>query len=131
GHGRPLDGRARRASRQGPPRPVHRAARRPGGRSGRGVRAPRPAARAPRLEGALLVSDALREKIRAIDKELVSLTARRLDLARRVGEIKRAKGVPIRNYQVEAEALRLVREAAAELGVDPALAEDLLKLEIR
>ena len=73
----------------------------------------------------------LREQIRAVDRELVELTARRLALARRVGEIKRDAGQPIRNYVVEAEALRLVREAALALDVSPATAEELLKLEIR
>lgn len=75
--------------------------------------------------------EALREEIRALDKELVALTARRLDLARRVGEVKRRAGQPIRNYVVEAEAIQLVRRAAEELGVRPALAEELLKMEIQ
>jgi chorismate mutase/prephenate dehydrogenase len=73
----------------------------------------------------------LRDEIRRIDRSLVELTAQRLDLARRVGEIKRAGGMPIRNYVVEAEAIALVRDAAAKLRVDPNVAEELLKLEIR
>lgn len=73
----------------------------------------------------------MRHEIRAIDQALVDLTAKRLDLARRVGEIKRGQGAPIRNYAVEADAIRLVRDAAAKLRVDPNLAEELLKLEIR
>lgn len=74
--------------------------------------------------------DRLREEIRALDRSLVEITAKRLALARRVGELKQSVKQPIRNYVVEAEALRLVREAALRLGVRPELAEDLLKLEI-
>lgn len=73
----------------------------------------------------------LRDQIRAMDRALVELTARRLALARRVGELKQGAGQPIRNYVVEAEAIRLVREAARELGVRPEIAEELLKLEIQ
>lgn len=72
----------------------------------------------------------LREEIRACDQDLVELTARRLALAKRVGELKRGARQPIRNFVVEAEALRLVREAALRLGVRPEIAEELLKLEI-
>lgn len=75
--------------------------------------------------------DRLRDEIRSVDRQLVELTARRLALARRVGELKQTVGQPIRNYVVEAEAIRLVREAAEKLGVRPQLAEELLKLEIQ
>ena len=75
--------------------------------------------------------DELRDEIRRLDRALVELTAKRLALARRVGELKQSVGQPIRNYVVEAEALRLVRDAADELGVRPQVAEELLKLEIR
>lgn len=74
--------------------------------------------------------DRLRDEIRALDKALVELTAKRLSLARRIGELKRQVKQPIRNYVVEAEAIRLVREAAEKLHVRPDLAEELLKLEI-
>lgn len=73
----------------------------------------------------------LRDEIRAVDRALVELTAKRLALARQVGEIKQQDGQPIRNYSVEAEAMRLVREAADKLGVPRETAESLLKLEIR
>ena len=72
----------------------------------------------------------LREEIRALDRALVELTAKRLALAKRVGELKLSEKQPIRNFVVEAEALRLVRDAARQLGVRPELAEELLKLEI-
>ena len=86
-------------------------------------------------DGGLALSEesdiaALREQIRALDRALVEITAQRLALAKRVGEMKKAQGQPIRNFVVEAEAIRLVHEAARALGVRPELAEELLKLEI-
>lgn len=73
----------------------------------------------------------LRDEIRRLDRELVELTAQRLALAKRVGELKKSVGQPIRNFVVEAEAIRLAREAAQQLGVRPDLAEELLKIEIQ
>lgn len=73
----------------------------------------------------------LRDEIRRLDRELVELTAHRLALAKRVGELKKSVGQPIRNFVVEAEAIRLVREAAVALDVRPDLAEELLKIEIQ
>lgn len=87
------------------------------------------------MAGGRVTADAeiarLRDEIRALDQDLVELTAKRLALARRVGELKQLAEQPIRNYVVEAEAIRLVRAAAERLGVRPEVAEELLTLEIR
>lgn len=71
-----------------------------------------------------------RDRIRSIDRKVIELLAERLRLAREVGEVKRAKGLPIRNYSVEAEAIQLARSAAAELGVDPQAAEEVISVLI-
>jgi chorismate mutase/prephenate dehydrogenase len=73
----------------------------------------------------------LREAIRTLDREIVAAAARRTALARRVGEIKRAAGLPIRNYTVEAEVVRAAREQAAREGLPPELAEEMTTLLIR
>lgn len=75
--------------------------------------------------------EALRRRIRAIDVEVVRLAAERTRLAREVGHLKAEEGLPIRNYAVEAEALRLVAEEAARSGFPSAPAEDVVKLLIR
>lgn len=71
-----------------------------------------------------------RDRIRAIDRELVHLLAERTRLAKEVGEIKQRTGIPIRNFQVEAEAIRLVRAEAEARGLHPDLAEEAIKLAI-
>ena len=75
--------------------------------------------------------EALRRRIRAIDQEVVRLAAERTRLARQVGDLKAEQGLPIRNYAVEAEALKLVQEEAARSGFPPGPAEDVVKLLIR
>ena len=67
----------------------------------------------------------LRGRIRAVDAELLALVARRLQLAREVGEAKRAAGLPVRNFGTEAEVLAHFRTEAAAVGLDEPLVERL------
>ena len=68
----------------------------------------------------------LRRRIRNLDAALLGLVAERLELAREVGEVKRAAGVPLRDYEVERRVLERGGEAAAAVGVAPELARALL-----
>ncbi|HWG91164.1 MAG TPA: prephenate dehydrogenase/arogenate dehydrogenase family protein [Candidatus Thermoplasmatota archaeon] len=76
------------------------------------------------------VLDTHRSRIRAIDRHLVALLAERTHLAKEVGEIKVREGIPIRNFQVEAEAIRLARQEAEARGLRPEAAEEIVKLAI-
>ncbi|WP_261663256.1 bifunctional chorismate mutase/prephenate dehydrogenase [Deinococcus sp. Marseille-Q6407] len=71
--------------------------------------------------------DALREQIDAGDRELLRLLQRRIDLARQVGDVKRAQGLPIYVPEREAALLEARRAEAAALGISPDLAEDVLR----
>lgn len=51
-------------------------------------------------------------------------------LARDIGERKRAAGVPIRNYEIEAEVIRAAEEQCRALGLDPSLGRELSALLI-
>lgn len=75
--------------------------------------------------------DELRKRIREIDRETIRLLAERTTIAREVGDLKAEAGLPIRNYGVEAEAIRLVQEEAAARGIPSAAAEEMVKLLIR
>ena len=75
--------------------------------------------------------DDLRERIRALDLDLVARAAERLALARRVGEIKRKDGRPIVDYAQERVVLERVAEAAREKGLDAGLVQDLFTGLIR
>src|SRR6516162_4632215 len=69
--------------------------------------------------------EALREQIRLLDLELVSLAAQRVLLAKRVGQIKCLQGISTVDYAQERVVLDRARSAARKHGLDPRVAEDL------
>lgn len=73
----------------------------------------------------------LRGQIRSIDARLLRLVKSRLDHARRVGGIKRRRGLPFRNYQVEAEVIRFARRECRRLRLPPDLGDEVMRLMIR
>jgi chorismate mutase / prephenate dehydrogenase len=70
--------------------------------------------------------EAVRRRIRELDGELVERAAERVRLARRVGEIKGAEGRPVIDYAQERRVLEAAGAAAAERGLAPRVAEDLV-----
>jgi chorismate mutase / prephenate dehydrogenase len=75
--------------------------------------------------------DDLRRRLNDIDRRLLGIVAERKAVSAEVARVKRATGRPTRDYEREREVILGVRTAAAELGLAPALAEDLLRLLIR
>lgn len=75
--------------------------------------------------------DRLRSELEDLDRDLLKLVARRQEIAAEVGRIKRGAGVPTRDYGQERVVLQRARDQAAELGVSPDVAEQLLLLLIR
>ena len=70
--------------------------------------------------------EALRVKIRAVDRELVSLIGRRKDLVIEIGAAKEALGLPVLDPPQEAKVVRRAAELARELGVDEELTRDVI-----
>jgi chorismate mutase/prephenate dehydrogenase len=75
--------------------------------------------------------DDLRRRVTEIDRQLISLVAERKAVSGEVARVKRATGYPTRDYERERDVILGVRAMATELGVSPALAEELLRLLIR
>ena len=75
--------------------------------------------------------DDLRQRLNQIDRQLITLVAERKAISGEVARAKRATGHPTRDYEREKDVILGVRAVATELGVSPALAEDLLRLLIR
>jgi chorismate mutase/prephenate dehydrogenase len=73
----------------------------------------------------------LRERLTRLDGELLALIAERQRLATEIARAKRATGHPTRDFQREREVLLNARAAAGELGLQPALVDNLLRLLIR
>jgi chorismate mutase len=59
----------------------------------------------------------IREEIEGIDNEIIALLARRLQLGRQTGELKRTAGLPILDPTREAAVIRRVTGVAREAGV--------------
>ncbi|MCE9886930.1 bifunctional chorismate mutase/prephenate dehydrogenase [Obesumbacterium proteus] len=74
---------------------------------------------------------ALRDQIDEVDKALLDLLARRLQLVAEVGEVKSRYGLPIYVPEREASMLASRRKEAELLGVPPDLIEDVLRRVMR
>lgn len=61
---------------------------------------------------------AIRTEIEVIDRELISLIGRRVSLARQVGVVKRAEGLPTLDPQREAEVVSRAGKMARQAGLD-------------
>ena len=75
--------------------------------------------------------DQLRQELGAVDRQLLELVARRLDLSSSIGAWKRQAGISTRDYGQEREVVERARNAAAQVGVSPEVAEQLVLLLIR
>ncbi|WP_421216244.1 bifunctional chorismate mutase/prephenate dehydrogenase [Aeromonas enteropelogenes] len=75
--------------------------------------------------------NALRDKIDAVDKQLIDLLAARLALVGEVGEVKSRHGLPIYAPDREASMLARRRAEAETLGVPGDLIEDVLRRVMR
>ncbi len=73
----------------------------------------------------------LRDRLTAVDRQLLRLAAERHELTDRIGAIKRAAGQPTRDYQREREVIELARAEAQSLGLSTDLAESLMRRLIR
>jgi chorismate mutase len=73
------------------------------------------AAREPGLEAEL---DRLRAEIDAVDRDIVDAFARRVRIARRIGDLKEAAGQPVLDPSREAAVVRRAAERARGAGLD-------------
>jgi chorismate mutase/prephenate dehydrogenase len=74
---------------------------------------------------------ALRERIGRLDCEIVAKAAERIALAREAGELKRQAQRPIVDYAQERAVLERARSAAADTGLDGAVAESVIAALVR
>ena len=73
----------------------------------------------------------LRNDLSAVDRRLVDLIAKRQRIVSDIGRDKLSSGTGTRDYAREKDVLDMARTQAAELGIDPDLAEDVLRKLIR
>jgi len=75
--------------------------------------------------------DELRKQLDQLDQQLLQLVAARQSTSREIARVKRATGVPTRDYGREREVLLAARNYAQNLGVSPDVAETVMRLLIR
>jgi chorismate mutase/prephenate dehydrogenase len=73
----------------------------------------------------------LRAELSRLDGELVQTMARRQALVAEIGALKEGQGRPLRDFQREKLVLDGARAQAVALGLEPALAEEVLRALIR
>jgi chorismate mutase/prephenate dehydrogenase len=73
----------------------------------------------------------LRKDLSVVDQQLVELIAERERLVSDIGRDKRSSGKGTRDYAREKDVLDMGRAQAKDLGIDPDLAEDVLRKLIR
>ena len=65
----------------------------------------------------------LRLKIDEVDEQILQFLVRRGKICQAIGAAKKAKGLPIRDANREAEIFKRVREKAAKSALDPVQVE--------
>ena len=73
----------------------------------------------------------LRKQLTAVDRQLVELIAERQRIVGDIGRDKQSTGTGTRDYAREKDVLDTGRASAEELGIDPDLAENVLRQLIR
>jgi chorismate mutase/prephenate dehydrogenase len=69
--------------------------------------------------------DQHRRDIEALDRRILHLVCERLELARQIGDLKNRLGIPLRNFQVEAQVHQRFEDAGRFLGLESSLGRDL------
>jgi chorismate mutase/prephenate dehydrogenase len=72
-----------------------------------------------------------RKRLNELDRQLLELIAERQTVVEQIGEFKRTEGQLTRDYQREKQVLDGARDNAAALGVEPDIAEQVMRLLIR
>lgn len=68
-----------------------------------------------------------REEIDAINKELVSLIAKRIGIAKEIGALKKQENIPVQDHEREHLVLTQARTDAALYNIDPSYIEDVFR----
>lgn len=75
--------------------------------------------------------DELRKKLTTVDRQLVDMIAERQRIVSEIGREKQESGTGTRDYAREKDVLDMGRAQAEKLGIDPDLAEGVLRQLIR
>ena len=71
-----------------------------------------------------------RKEIAEIDNQILTLIRARLQIAKKIGEIKRQQNLPVTNLKVEAEVISRAVKLARKTGLNEDFTINLIKLLI-
>lgn len=72
----------------------------------------------------------MREEVRRVDREIIRLVGKRLELTHTIGQIKKAAGLPLLNYQVEKAVIENAGVVARDLNLSPDFVKAVMQLLI-
>ncbi|RZA25222.1 MAG: prephenate dehydrogenase/arogenate dehydrogenase family protein, partial [Proteobacteria bacterium] len=72
--------------------------------------------------------DQWRQEIRALDNEIITRAARRMELALKIGQYKADHQLPVKDFRVEKEIIERTRIMAESMGLSADFAEHLMTL---
>jgi chorismate mutase len=73
----------------------------------------------------------LRKQIDALNEEIISLFARRLELTKQVAQVKKRESLPVDDFKREEDQKELLRHLAKKYQLDPDIIEELFDLFIK
>ena len=73
------------------------------------------------------ILDELRGKVSEIDREIIKLIGKRIEITKKIGEKKKREGIPLRNWEVEKAVIENATEFADELGISSTLIKSLVQ----
>ena len=71
--------------------------------------------------------DRLREEVRGIDSEIISLIAKRIEVTKKIGQKKKEEGMALRNWEIEKMAIDNAEKVARDLGLSSHLIRPIMR----
>ena len=71
--------------------------------------------------------DNFRKKVRDIDKEIINLIARRIEITKKIGEKKKEEGIPLRNWELEKTVIENATNIARDLRISQSLIKSIMQ----
>lgn len=71
--------------------------------------------------------DTFREKVREIDKEIINLIWKRIEITKNIGEKKKEKSIPLRNWELEKSIIENATTIAEDLGISEGLIKSIMQ----
>jgi chorismate mutase/prephenate dehydrogenase len=71
--------------------------------------------------------DELRERVRELDSEIISLIGKRIEITKKIGGKKAEQGIPLQNREIEKSVIQNAVRVAHGLGVSEALVKSIMQ----